>query len=399
MIDRYEIQKIKEIFSDKNKFKIFTSIEILNNLVLGKYELNPGYIYILEKQLELSDNDVKEIREYELETKHETLAFLKWFHLNFKNLSTVHQGLTSSDLLDTAMMIQIEESLNYTLSNLTILLEKIDKKKCSINPAQKILARTHGRNALPIPLQSLFEHWNSLLHNKYRQIINNTKCVYKIAGPVGEKTEEHKTLENYINKIYPSLFPYRDKVTQILPRTIIAEIIFDITMLSSIAEKIATDIRLHAQSNIDELYEPFASSQKGSSAMPHKRNPIICEKICGLSRVVKSHLQVAIDNIQSWNHRDISHSSAERIIIEDSFHLVNHILESLIYVFDGLEINYFKINENLNSHIDSTHFYQYLKTKLAKSHEEAYSISQSFSLNLNKEDFLSVTKILYDYEP
>lgn len=399
MINRYENKKIKNIFSDKNKFKIFTCIEILNNLVIDKQKLTPDYILILQKEIELSDQDVQNIRKYELETKHETLAFLKWFHLNFKSSSTVHQGLTSSDLLDTTMMIQIEESLTYTLSNLTLLLEKINKKKDLLNPNQKILARTHGRNALPIPLQSLFEHWNSLLHNKYRQIINNNKCVYKIAGPVGEKTEAHKTLENYINIIYPSLFAYRDKVTQILPRTIIAEIIFDITMISSIAEKIATDIRLHAQSNIDELYEPFESNQKGSSAMPHKRNPIICEKICGLSRVIKSHLQVAIDNIQSWNHRDISHSSAERIIIEDSFHLVNHILESLIYVFDGLEINYSKINENLNSQIDSTHFYQYLKTTLAKSHEEAYSTSQSLSLNLNKEDFLTVTKMLYDYEP
>lgn len=388
MIERYEDSEINFIFSDKFKYEIYAIIERLNDLEqnneLYKYDDDELEVYSYVKVLE---EDLQTIKSFEKETKHETLAFLKWYNQKFNNSNT-HKDLTSSDLIDTADMIRMKLAFEHVINKLVLLSINTFETISKVNPNTLIMARTHGQHALPINLRHLLKQWHSLIEtaiDSFRKGLNDFFFV-KIAGPVGKATESNKNVEQKLCKIYLINPNNRtQETTQIIPRHNYSRILFELVLLGGCLEKIATDIRLHSQTGIEEIFEPFQEKQKGSSAMPNKRNPITCENICGLNRLLRSYMQASLENIVTWNHRDISHSSVERVIIPDSFHLICNMLDKMNFVIENLEINYSNINDNLNNKTSNAiDLYNFLK-ETGADHETAYEISQKLSMMFKDE--------------
>lgn len=404
MITRYENNKIKNIFSDKEKYKIYYIIEHANAylyyLKSENLELNN---FNLLNEIEITDEDLIEILDNEKETKHETVAFVNFFSKKISKTNPelnlyIHKYLTSSDLIDTTTMIQMKNSFEVIKNLVVQLSDAIYLKMLSVPYDVNIMARTHGQHALPVSLKSIFNQWVAHLDLWLKDYQKTNLFYTKISGPVGQNKNEIQTiLEELIVKNYgmsKDFLHIQDTITQILPRTIYSKIMFSLILLASSLEKIAIEIRLHSQTGINEFYEPFTESQSGSSSMPNKRNPIICENICGLSRILRSYMNPCLENIPTWNHRDISHSSVERIIIPDSFHLTATMLEKTKYVIENLEINFPKIKQNLNSITESTiDFHNYLKQK-GLNHDSAYEIAKKISQesDSNEEYFLAKAK-------
>jgi adenylosuccinate lyase len=389
MIERYKDQNIEIIFSDKSKYETYATIERLNDLEHSEKLIRQTHEFLIEySNVKLEESDLKTIKDIELETKHETLAFLKWYNQKYNNPNT-HKELTSSDLIDTSDMIRMKAAFQHVLDKLITLSINFYDILQFINRDVKIMSRTHGQHALPISLRSLMEQWYALIQSSidsFRRSIDELFFI-KIAGPVGQQTQSNKNLENALSSIYSiETNPRLKETTQIIPRYNYSRIMFELVLLGGCLEKIATDIRLHSQTGIEELLEPFENKQKGSSAMPNKRNPIICENICGLSRLLRSYMHASLENIVSWNHRDISHSSVERVIIPDSFHIICNMLDKMSFVIDKLQINYSKIEENLNDKTSNAiELYNFLKESGA-DHETAYEISKKLSMMFKDEN-------------
>jgi adenylosuccinate lyase len=387
MIERYKDKNIERIFSDKNKYEIYCVIERLNDLEHSSELLAKDTSFLINYCMQtVTDEDLKAIKEFELETKHETLAFLKWYNQKF-DYSKTHKDLTSSDLIDSSDMIRMKEAYEEVINKLVSLNVNLYELSQRTNNV-KIMSRTHGQHALPINLSSLVNQWYSLISSSidsFKQKKDNFFFV-KIAGPIGSQTNSNKSVEEALSLIYNiSTNSKPNETTQIIPRYNYTRILFELVLLSSCLEKIATEIRLHSQTGIEEIFEPFEDKQKGSSAMPNKRNPIICENICGLSRLLRSYLQPSLENIVTWNHRDISHSSVERVIIPDSFHLICNMLDKMIYLVKGLEFNFPTIEQNLNNKTSNAiQLYNFLKG-IGADHETAYEISQKLSMMFKDE--------------
>lgn len=389
MIERYQDNQITHIFSDKFKYEIYSSIERLNDLEHYSRLTRCTDDFIKDySSVSITQEDLNQIKEFESETKHETLAFLKWYNQKFNDANT-HKGLTSSDLIDSSDMIRMKIAFEHVMNKLVLLSINLFELSEKIDPNVQIMSRTHGQHALPIKLRSLIKQWNSLTESfliSFRTSLDKLFFV-KIAGPVGQATPSNKNLEIAISNLYLiNTNSKLEETTQIIPRYNYSRILFELVLLGSCLEKIATDIRLHSQTGIEELFEPFQDKQKGSSAMPNKRNPITCENICGLSRLLRSYMHPSLENITTWNHRDISHSSVERIIIPDSFHLICNMLDKMNFVIENLEINYFIIKQNLNNKTSyAIELYNFLKENNT-SHETAYEISQKLSMMCKDEN-------------
>ena len=388
MIERYKDENIERIFSDKNKYEIYCIIERLNDLELSSGLIDKDPSFLINHCTEpVTDEDLKAIKEFDLEKKHETLSFLKCYNQKF-DYSKTHKDLTSSDLIDSSDMIRMKEAYEQVIAKLVSLdinLYELSKRTSDT----KIMSRTHGHHALPIRLSSLVDQWYGLVSSSIDSLQQGKENFFfvKIGGPIGLQTESNKNVEKalaLICNINPN--PKPNETTQIIPRYNYTRILFELVLLGSCLEKIATEIRLHSQTGIEEIFEPFEDKQKGSSAMPNKRNPIICENICGLSRLLRSYIQPSLENIVTWNHRDISHSSVERVIIPDAFHLTCNMLDKMIYLVKGLEFNHLMIEQNLNNKTSNAiQLYNFLKGTGA-SHETAYEISQKLSMMFKDEE-------------
>ncbi len=388
MIERYRDQDIEQIFSDKNKYEIYCAIERLNDLEHAKLLLKKDNDFLMNySTVKIEQEDLDAIKEFELEMKHETLAFLKWYNQKFNDPNT-HKELTSSDLIDSSDMIRMKSAFEHVLHKMYSLYDVSHDLVSTTSYDIKIMSRTHGQHALPISLQTLINQWSELIGSSIKSFEKARRELFfiKIAGPVGEQTQSNENVENALASIYSiNVNPRKEQTTQIIPRYNYSRILFELVLLGGCLEKIATDIRLHSQTGIEELFEPFQDKQKGSSAMPNKRNPITCENICGLSRLLRSYMHASLENIVSWNHRDISHSSVERVIIPDSFHIICNMLDKMNFVIDHLEINYSKIEENLNNKTSNAiQLYNFLK-ETGADHETAYEISQKLSMMFKDE--------------
>lgn len=381
MIDRYEIKSIKEIFSDAKRFELYSIIELLriehctfmyeNTIV----EFNKDYFNVSEK-------DLKQIKFIENETKHEIAAFLSWFDKYCVSNKYLHYKLTSSDLLDAALNIQIKQAKE-------IVQEKYDDLYFAMlqlmNKYNTIpyMARTHGQLAKETTLGHLLNLKIEHLERAYTLFDNasNELNFCKIAGPVGVRDLDLLSFQEKLNE-YLKMNNKEIEVTQIVPRDLYANLIYSMCALGAAIEKIALDIRLMSQSGIEEVSERFAENQVGSSAMPHKKNPIVCENITGLYRVLKSYLQPAIENISLWGYRDMTHSSVERIIIPDSFHLICNMLSKMTDVIDSLNVN----KEKLESNITDVNVSTKILAKLSElfGYNKAYEITQNIMFDSDK---------------
>ncbi|MFA5388547.1 MAG: adenylosuccinate lyase [Candidatus Omnitrophota bacterium] len=334
MIPRYSLPRMSAIWSEQNKFQKMLDVEILACEALTNLGKIPQKE--LKKIKSKAKFDVKRIEEIEKTTRHDVIAFLHNIAEYIGDSSRfVHQGLTSSDVLDTGLSVMMKESADIILEDLKALKEEL-RKKADKYKYTIMAGRSHGVHAEPttfgLKMALFFDEINRdiIRIERARDIIS----VGKISGPVGTYSNIEPYVEGYVCKKL-GLMPANIS-TQVLQRDRHAEYLSEIAIVGATLEKIAVEFRNLQKTEVREVEEPFGKGQKGSSAMPHKRNPVMCERITGLARVLRSNALIAMENITLWHERDISHSSAERIIIPDSSILLDYMLNQMIEIVKGL---------------------------------------------------------------
>ncbi len=345
MIDRYTLPAMAEIWREEYKFNKWLEIEILAVEAWAELGLVPQES--LERIRERAAFQVDRIREIEQITHHDVIAFLTNLAENLEEDSRyIHYGMTSSDILDTGLALQMREAMDLIIAEALALAQTLRRRALEFRDTVMI-GRTHGVHAEPITFGHKLALWTFEMKrdldrlNKAREIINYGK----ISGAVGSYGNIHPWVEKYVcGKL--GLRP-AEVSTQILQRDRHAEYLTSIAITGSSLEKFSTEIRSLQRTDILEVEEPFARGQKGSSAMPHKRNPIICERISGMSRLLRANALAALENINLWHERDISHSSVERVIIPDSTIVLHYMLVKFRQVIEGLKVYPEKMRKNL----------------------------------------------------
>ena len=392
MIPRYTRKEMGDIWSDENKFKKYLEVELAVCEAWNKAGVIPDRdLETIKKKARV---DIARIEEIERVTRHDVIAFVEQVGSTIGPAgSYFHFGLTSSDVIDTAsslILVQAGNVLAGDLKKLRDVLKKNAKKYKNI----PVIGRTHGIHAEPVTLGFKFAGWYFETERNLKRMLDAIEeiSVAKISGAVGNYAHLDPGLEKNVCRklgLRPENFS-----TQIIPRDRHAAFISALAVIAASLEKFALQVRLMQQTELSELAEQFAKGQKGSSAMPHKRNPILCERICGLARVIKKNVSVALENVALWHERDISHSSAERIIFPASTILLDYIINQSIEVFSNLEVYPSKMKDN----IMLTHgvvFSQRILLALCKkglSRKEAYEIVQKNAMRSynEKTEFLDL---------
>ena len=394
MIQRYTNYEIGKVWEDESKFKYWLEVE----KAVCKAQAELGIIpkEAAEDIVRKAQFDLEGINRIESRTHHDVISFLTNVSSYIGESSKyLHYGLTSSDVGDTALSLQILDAIN-------IVEKKVGKIiKTLKNQAKKykdivMVGRTHGVHAEPITLGFKFSVWVfEMVRNLDRITQSRENIAYgKISGAVGTYANTSPELEEKVCK-YLGLKP-APASTQILQRDRHAQLICTLAICGATLEKIALEVRGLQRTDVKEVEEPFAVGQKGSSAMPHKKNPIICERVCGLSRILRSNVATALENIALWHERDISHSSAERIIIPDSFILLDYMLGKIIFVVENLNIIESNMKRNLMKYGGIIFSQRVLLELINKgmSREDAYSLVQSAALKAWNEEGSFKTNII-----
>jgi adenylosuccinate lyase len=334
MIERYTLSKIGRIWSDQRKLEIMLNIEILACEAMAKLGQIPKQA--VDNIRKNAKFDIDEVRRLEEKTKHDVVAFIQNIGESLgSDAQYLHMGMTSSDLLDTALSVQCIEATDIILADMKKLLAvlKVKAKKYKDTPC---IARTHGVHAEPTTFGLKMAMWYDETRRNTERLerARETMRVGKLSGAVGTYANIDPFVEQYVCEKL-GLKP-ENVATQVIQRDHHAEFMNTLALIASSLSKFAVEIRLLQKTEVLEVEEPFFKGQIGSSAMPHKRNPVTCERITGLARIVRANAQVALENIGLWHERDISHSSAERVILPDSTITLNYMLNKLIPIVDGL---------------------------------------------------------------
>ena len=351
MIPRYKVQEIHNIWKTDNKLNTWLKVELAH---LGALLGNITEKTITEEEynniLANISINVDRWKEIEEETRHDVQAFVQMLEESIPDNSGrwIHYGLTSSDILDTSLVLMCKDSLSVIENYCSTLLFNMNKLLKSEVSKNKILSRTHGKAAEIQTYREVFIRWISGLRRGYDALrLAKTQLKYgKLSGPSGNNTTN--SLVNETNALR-SLELYPTTCSQIIPRDIFLDYFYAILKIVLAVEKIAYDIRIYSIDGVNEMSEPFRKGQKGSSAMPHKKNPILTENICGLARLYKSYMQTAIENCLTLLERDISHSSSERIIFKDAAHIACFTMKRLNTVIKDLNVNGDIALKNINS--------------------------------------------------
>ncbi len=377
MISRYSRKELVSIWSEENKYKIWLDVEIAAAEAMEKYKIIPkGVASLVKKKGKIKVNRIHDI---EAKVKHDVIAFLtsitEQAGLKARYL---HQGMTSSDILDTTLNIQLVQSGNILLKDIDKILYVLKKqaKKYKFTPC---IGRSHGIHAEPITfglkLASFYEEFK---RNKLRlkdAIENVSTCA--ISGAVGTFANINPKIEIYVaKKLKLKAEPIS---TQIIPRDRHAHYFAVLGIIAGSVERVATEIRHLQRSEVYELQEYFSKDQKGSSAMPHKKNPILSENLTGLARMVRSYVIPALENISLWHERDISHSSVERNIGPDANITLDFALVRLSGILEKMIVYPKTMIKNLNL-TRGLVFSQEVMLELTKSgiaREKAYRLVQS----------------------
>jgi len=334
MIERYVLSKMGNIWSEKHKMELMLKIEILACEAMTKLGLIPKAS--LEKIRKNAKFDLEQIKKIEEKTKHDVVAFIVNIGESLgPEARYLHMGLTSSDLLDTALSLQCVEASDIIIADLKKLLNLL-KEKAHKYKDTVCIARTHGVHAEPTTFGLKLAVWYDETKRNLQRMEEARECmrIGKMSGAVGTYANIDPHVEEYVcGKL--SLKP-ANVATQIIQRDHHCQFVTTLALIGSSLNKFATEIRLLQKTEVLEVEEPFFKGQIGSSAMPHKRNPITCERISGLSRVLRANAMVAFENISLWHERDISHSSAERVILPDTTIVLNYMLNKFIHLLDGL---------------------------------------------------------------
>ena len=397
MIERYSRKELKDIWSEENKYKIWLEVEIAAAEAMEKFKIIPkGVSSIVKKKGKIK---VKRIHDIEAKVKHDVIAFLTSIteQAGIK-ARYLHQGMTSSDVLDTSFNIQLMQSGKIILKDIDkiLIVLKRQAKKYKMTPC---IGRSHGIHAEPITfglkLASFYEEFKRNKNRLKDAIENISTCA--ISGAVGTFANISPKIEVYVAKKL-KLRP-EPISTQIIPRDRHAHYFTTLGIISGSIERVATEIRHLQKSEVYELQEYFSKDQKGSSAMPHKKNPVLSENLTGLARIVRGHVIPALENISLWHERDISHSSVERSIGPDANIILDFALVRLSNLLDNMVVYPKKMLENLNI-TRGLVFSQEVMLELTKTgmaREKAYRLVQghakkSMSNHINLIDLLKKDK-------
>ena len=346
MIPRYSRKQMTDIWEEKNRFEIWVKIEI--SALEAMEELGTVPKGTAEKVDKNAKFDVDRINEIEKEIKHDVLAFLTNLAENVGPESRfIHQGMTSSDVIDTCLNIQLKQSGEILLSGLDSLLKSL-KARAIEHKTTICMGRSHGIHAEPttfgLKMLQAYEEFNRNRNRLLSAINEISTC--SISGSVGTFANVDPYVEDYVaKKLDLNIEPIS---TQIIPRDRHATFFSVLGIIASSIERLATEIRHLQRSEVMEVAEYFSKKQKGSSSMPHKRNPILTENLSGLARIVRSSVIPALENISLWHERDISHSSVERMIAPDATVTLDFAINRLISVIDELVVYPDQMLKNLN---------------------------------------------------
>ncbi|MDP8956128.1 MAG: adenylosuccinate lyase [Actinomycetota bacterium] len=345
MIPRYTLPEMASVWSEEAKLRHWLKIEILACEAWGRLGRIPeGDLRAIRKAVAPAPERVAEI---ERVTNHDVAAFVQAVAEPLGPAGRwIHFGLTSSDVLDTAMALQLRAAADLLLDRLESVLGAV-KRRGLEHRDTLCIGRTHGVHAEPTTFGHKLSVWAFELDRDRDRLRRAREAVSvgKISGAVGTYAQVDPLVEEYVCAQL-GLRP-AEAATQIIQRDVHAEFVWALAVTAATLEKIALEVRHLARTEVREVEEAFSSGQKGSSAMPHKRNPIISERICGLARVVRANLQPALENIALWHERDISHSSAERVILPDSTIALDYMLHLTAGLVDGLQVFPERMRANL----------------------------------------------------
>lgn len=345
MIDRYTLPEMALLWSDENKYDTWLKVEVaVCEAKAQKREIPAKAIKIIKAKAAC---DPRRIDEIEAVTDHDVIAFLTNVAENVGPESKyIHVGLTSSDILDTSLALQMKKA-GFLIKKKLSETAKILKKMAPLYANAVCVGRTHGVHAEPTVFGLKLALWYSEIVRDLKRLNLAIKdiSVGKLSGAVGNFANISPELEKIVCKKL-GLKP-ADVSTQVIQRDRHAYYLSILAIIGGTVEKISTEIRNLQRTEILELEEGFAKGQKGSSAMPHKKNPITCERLAGLARILRVNSMAAMENIALWHERDITHSSVERVIIPDSTTLLHYMLHKLNNVLNNLKINTGRMKENL----------------------------------------------------
>ena len=385
MIDRYINNKINAIWNDQNRFDTW-------KLIQEKYVETLEELKIAEagiaKKIRKAEVSKEEVYKQEKVTNHDLASFVDILQKKVGEGSNwVHYGLTSSDIVDSANSLLIIQSIEIAQELILDLLKEL-KLKAIKNKDTKIIGRTHGVYAEETFLGNIFGNWYLEIKRSLDRLERaKVSIAYgKLSGPVGNHTVVTEEMEEITLEklgLKPEIF-----ASQIVSRDRYAEVFTCLSILASTYERISTNLRSYQRSEISEMYEPFKDGQKGSSAMPHKKNPIGSERITGLARIVRGYTLSGLENMVLWNERDISNSSVERIALPDCFNLICFMTSELTSIISDLVINYEQIDINLNNAKSKSMSQQILSylVNVGVNREEAYKVIQEESFKNSSPD-------------
>lgn len=382
MIDRYSLPEMNRIWTEENRFRRMLDVEIAVVEAMADKGIVPrkSAANIRKK----ASFKVAEIHEIEKVTKHDVTAFLKSVGKSIgPDARFVHMGITSSDVLDTAVSLQIVQSLDIIIKKTRVLQAAVKKLalKHKMTPA---MGRTHGVHAEPTTFGlKMLLYYPELGRDLDRlEHARKTISVGKISGAVGTYAGLSPALEKLaLGKLGLAAAPIS---TQVLQRDRHAEVMAALAILAATMEKCAVEIRHLQRTEVREVEESFSAGQTGSSAMPHKKNPVNCERVTGLARLVRSNLQAALENVALWHERDISHSSVERVIFPDSFLAVDFMLSEMDRILTNLKVYPERMMATIKGNKGLTFSQRLLTASIKKglARFEAYEIVQRIALKV-----------------
>lgn len=347
MISRYTLPEMGAVWSEENKFQKWLDVELAVCEVHAEMGTIPRDA--LEQIKSRAKFSVARINEIERTTNHDVIAFTTNLAEEIGAAARyVHFGLTSSDVVDTANALLLREACDILLEKIDGLLAILRRRAFEFKSTPQI-GRTHGIHAEPTSFGLVFALWFSEMTRNRERLVRarEATAVGKISGAVGafahlDPIVEERVCERLGLKVAAVS-------TQIIQRDRYAEYLCTLAIIAATLDKFALNVRHWQRTEVREAQERFAKGQKGSSAMPHKRNPIISERICGLARVIRGNSLVGLENVALWHERDISHSSAERVVLPDSSIALDYILQKTISLLDGLVVYPERMLENLNA--------------------------------------------------